>query len=70
MRYRNDNILRIIRREDESMVKQLTFNDDEVHVPGPYTKLRSSVLKREIEFYRKAKINIDHQTIYSAVKHF
>ena len=49
----------IVRREDDSLLKMITFNDDEIHVPGPYNTLRSSVLKRETinesEFYRRAK---------------
>ena len=52
----------IIRREDESMVKKLTFNDDDVHVPGPYSTLRSSVVKRETideaVFYRRCAMNL------------
>ena len=52
----------IIRREDDSLVKTLTFNNDVVHVPGPYTTLRSAVLKREDieeqEFYRRAMTNV------------
>ena len=57
-RQQRQYLAHIIRREDESMVKRLTFNDDEVHIPGPYTTLQSSVLKREkmdeFEFYRRA----------------
>ena len=49
----------IVRREDDSLLKMITFNNDEIHVPGPYNTLRSSVLKREtineLEFYRRAK---------------
>ena len=49
----------IIRRDDTSMIKQLTFNDDTNHVRGPYTTLLNAVLKREgsneLEFYRSAK---------------
>ena len=51
----------IIRHEDDSTVKKLRFNDDEVHVPGPYT-LRSTVLKREETdeaiFYRRCTMNL------------
>ena len=49
----------IIRQEDNSLVKTLTFNNDQNHVPGPYTTLKSSVLSAdefsEIEFYKQAK---------------
>ena len=52
----------IIRHEDDSTVKKLTFNDDEVHVPGPYYTLRSTVLKRETTdeatFYRRCTMNL------------
>ena len=49
----------VIRREDESLIKQLMFNDDSNRIPGPYTTLRSAVLKREAptdanEFYKSA----------------
>ena len=49
----------VIRREDESIIKQLTFNDDINRIPGPHTTLRSPVLKREAptdanEFYKNA----------------
>ena len=49
----------IIRREEESIIKQLTFNDDSNRIPGPYMTLRSTVLKREAptdanEFYKNA----------------
>ena len=47
----------IIRQEDNSLVKTLTFNNDQNRVPGPYTTLKSSVLNAdefsEIEFYKQ-----------------
>ena len=49
----------VIRQEDNSLVKTLTFNNDQIHVPGPYTTLKSLVLKTdelsEMEFYEEAK---------------
>lgn len=52
----------IIRREDDSLVKTLTFNDDPIHVPGPYTTLRNSVMKREEigerEFHARSMSNL------------
>ena len=49
----------IIRQEDNSLVKILAFNNDQIHVPGPYTTLKSSVLKADelsdIEFYKQAR---------------
>ena len=52
----------IIRREDDSLVKALTFNDDPIHVPGPYTTLRNAVMKRENiderEFHARAHSNL------------
>ena len=49
----------VIRREDESIIKQLAFNDDINRIPGPYTTLCSAVLIREAptdanEFYKNA----------------
>ena len=59
VRLQRQYLAHIVRREDESLLKLMTFNDDEIHVPGPYNTLRSSVLKREtineMEFYRRAK---------------
>ena len=52
----------IIRREDDSLVKTLTFNDDPIHVPGPYTTLRNAVMKREEigerEFHARSMSNL------------
>ena len=61
-RQQRQYLAHIIRREDESLVKKLTFNDDEAHVPGPCTTLRSSVMKREVihehDFYRRCIMNL------------
>ena len=52
----------IIRREDDSLVKTLTFNDVPIHVPGPYTTLRNAVMKREEicerEFHARSMSNL------------
>ena len=50
----------VIRREDGSLIKQLTFNEDRNRIPGPYTTLRSAVLRREAptdvnNFYKSAR---------------
>ena len=49
----------IIRQEDNSLVKTLTFNNDHIHVPGPYTTLKNLVMKADklsqIELYAQAK---------------
>ena len=49
----------VIRQEDNSLVKTLTFNNDQIRVPGPYTTLKSLVLKTdelsEMEFYEEAE---------------
>ena len=59
VRLQRQYLAHIVRREDEALLKLMTFNDDEIHVPGSYNTLRSSVLKREtineMEFYRRAK---------------
>ena len=58
-RQQRQYLAHIVLREDDSILKMITFNDDEIRVPGPYNTLRSSVLKRETinesEFYRRAK---------------
>ena len=57
------NSIKILRgSEDDSLVKALTFNDDPIHVPGPYTTLRNAVMKRENiderEFHARAHSNL------------
>ena len=48
----------IIRREDDAMIKQLTFNSDQIRKRGRSNTLRKTVLQQEkIEpntFYREA----------------
>ena len=38
----------VICREDGSLIKQLTFNEDRNRIPGPFTTLRSAVLRRGV----------------------
>ena len=58
-RQQRQYLAHIVRREDDSILKMITFNNDEIRVPGPYNTLGSSVLNRETinesEFYRRAK---------------